>query len=247
MTSSSTITAVDAQSTDGPGGAAARSGVVVRDLRKEYPTPGDPLVVLRDVSLSLPPGAPLAIVGPSGSGKSTLLNVLGTLDAPTGGSYTLDGVDPLALKPADLAAFRRDHIGFVFQDHLLLPQLTAAENVLVARLARGRASRDDSDRARELLRDVGLDGRSSHLPAELSGGERQRVAIARAMMNRPALMLADEPTGNLDPKTAAQVADLLFDLAAKSNSVLVAVTHSAELAARFPRRARMHDGSLVED
>ena len=231
-----------------PGGAAAPGGpaVVVRDLRKEYPTPAAPLVVLRDVNLSLPRGEPLAIVGPSGSGKSTLLNVLGTLDAPTSGTFTLDGVDPFSLKPAALAKFRSEKIGFVFQEHHLLPQLSAAENVLVPRLAVGKASAADSARAMELLKEVGLADRASHLPAELSGGERQRVAIARAMMNSPTLILADEPTGNLDPKTAGQIADLLFDLARRTNAVLVAVTHSTALAERFPRRARMADGELVD-
>jgi lipoprotein-releasing system ATP-binding protein len=225
---------------------ATKPAVGVRDLRKEYPTPGDPLVVLRDVSLELARGTPVAIVGPSGSGKSTLLNILGTLDQPTSGSFSLDGVDPFTLSPKDLAAFRSTKIGFIFQDHLLLPQLSAAENVLVAKLAQGKATASDGERAKQLLKDVGLEGRASHLPSELSGGEQQRVAIARAMMNSPTLMLADEPTGNLDPRTAQQVADLLFDLASKTNSVLVVVTHSMDLAGRFPRRMRMQDGELVE-
>jgi len=232
------------QATVSPSNAPA--AVMVRDLRKEYPTPADPLVVLRDVNLSLSRGTPVAIVGPSGSGKSTLLNILGTLDQPTRGSFTLDGVDPFTLSPKDLAKFRSNRIGFIFQDHLLLPQLNAAENVLVAKLAQGRATAEDSERAQQLLKDVGLEGRASHLPSELSGGEQQRVAIARAMMNSPSLMLADEPTGNLDPKTATQVADLLFNLANKTNSVLVVVTHSMELAGRFPRRLRMAEGELVE-
>ena len=243
-----TTTAATTTESTGSAGVPATpttAAVVVRDLRKEYPTPTAPLVVLRDVNLSLPRGEPLAIVGPSGSGKSTLLNVLGTLDAPTGGSFTLDGVDPFALKPAALAKFRSEKIGFVFQEHHLLPQLSAAENVLVPRLALGKATPADSARALELLKEVGLADRASHLPAELSGGERQRVAIARAMMNSPTLILADEPTGNLDPKTAGQVADLLFELARRTNAVLVAVTHSTELAERFPRRARMTDGELV--
>ncbi len=225
---------------------AATAAVTVRDLRKEYPTPAEPLVVLRDVNLHLSRGTPVAIVGPSGSGKSTLLNILGTLDRPTSGSFTLDGVNPFELSPKDLASFRSTKIGFIFQDHLLLPQLSAAENVLVAKLAQGRVTAADGERARELLNDVGLADRASHLPSELSGGEQQRVAIARAMMNRPTLMLADEPTGNLDPKTAHQVADLLFDLASKTNSVLVVVTHSMDLAGRFPRRMQMQEGELVE-
>jgi lipoprotein-releasing system ATP-binding protein len=225
--------------------SATASPAVLRDLRKAYPTPGEPLVVLREVNLTLSRGTPLAIVGPSGSGKSTLLNILGTLDTPSSGTYTLDGIDPYTLSPKDLAAFRSGKIGFIFQEHHLLPQLTAAENVLVARLAQGRVTPEDSARALQLLKDVGLEGRASHLPAELSGGERQRVAIARAMMNRPTLLLADEPTGNLDPKTGVRVADLLFDLAARTNCVLVVVTHSMELAGRFPRRVRMNEGELV--
>lgn len=222
------------------------TALVLRDLRKEYPTPGSPLVVLRDVNLELSRGTPLAIVGPSGSGKSTLLNILGTLDTPTGGSFTLDGVNPFSLGHDALAKFRAGKVGFIFQDHHLLPQLSAVENVLIAKLALGRASADDSARAATLLIDVGLKERLSHLPAELSGGERQRVAIARALMNGPALLLADEPTGNLDAKTATQVSDLLFDLAAKTRAILIVVTHSMELAGRFPRRTRMHEGELIE-
>jgi lipoprotein-releasing system ATP-binding protein len=236
------MTALQDSATSVAGSSAA---IVVRDLRKEYPTPADPLVVLRDVTFDLPRGVPLAIVGPSGSGKSTLLNVLGTLDAPTSGTFTLDGTDPFKLSGNDLARFRSNKIGFVFQEHHLLPQLTAVENVLIARLAQGKTSADDSERAAQLLADVGLQDRASHLPAELSGGERQRVAIARAMMNSPSLILADEPTGNLDPRTAGQIADLLFDLAAKTNAVLIAVTHSTDLAARFSRRMRMQDGELT--
>lgn len=230
---------------EAPVAATHTPSVVVRDLRKEYPTPAEPLVVLRDVTFDLARGVPLAIVGPSGSGKSTLLNVLGTLDTPSSGSFTLDGIDPFALSANELAKFRSCKIGFVFQDHHLLPQLTAAENVLVPKLAQGRASAADSARAAELLKEVGLQDRASHLPAELSGGERQRVAIARAMMNSPSLILADEPTGNLDPRSAKQIADLLFDLAARTNAVLIAVTHSMELAGRFARTMRMHDGELV--
>lgn len=231
---------------DSPAAGTASSAVAVRDLRKEYPTPTDPLIVLRDVTFDLARGVPLAIVGPSGSGKSTLLNILGTLDSPTGGTFTLDGTDPFSLSPNELAKFRSSKIGFVFQEHHLLPQLTATENVLIARLAQGRATNDDSARAQQLLADVGLKDRASHLPAELSGGERQRVAIARAMMNSPTLILADEPTGNLDPRTAGQTADLLFDLAMKTNAVLIAVTHSMDLASRFARRMRMQDGELTQ-
>jgi lipoprotein-releasing system ATP-binding protein len=219
----------------------------VRDLCKEYPTPAEPLVVLRGVSLTLAPGETLAIVGPSGSGKSTLLNILGTLDHPTSGSVLLGDANPFALSATDLAKFRFQRVGFIFQDHHLLPQCTALENVLLARLASRRLSNGDSERAMDLLRQVGLGSRATHLPAELSGGERQRVSVARALMNQPALLLCDEPTGSLDATTGRAVADLIFSLAAQTNLILVAVTHSLELAARFSRRMRMEDGHLRED
>jgi lipoprotein-releasing system ATP-binding protein len=217
----------------------------VTDLRKEYPTPAEPLVVLRGVNLSLDPGEAVAVVGPSGSGKSTLLNILGTLDRPTGGTYHLDGVDPFALGVNDLARFRAQRVGFIFQDHHLLPQCTATENVLVARLAAGKVTKEHADRAAELLRLVGLEGRATHLPAELSGGERQRVAIARALMNQPSLLLCDEPTGNLDPKTSQSVGELLRSVTAQSAAMLVVVTHSVALAETLPRRVRMEEGKLV--
>ncbi len=226
-------------------GSTTSGGLQVSGLRKDYITPAEPLVVLKGVSFSLSAGESMAIVGPSGSGKSTLLNILGTLDPPTAGSVRLDGVDPFSLSAAALARFRSEKIGFVFQDHHLLPQLTAAENVLIARLAERKVVKADADRAAELLRRVGLQGRATHLPAELSGGERQRVAIARALMNGPSLLLCDEPTGNLDAHTAGSVADLLFALAAESKAILIAVTHSPQLAERFARRMRMNEGELV--
>jgi lipoprotein-releasing system ATP-binding protein len=204
------------------------------------------LVVLRGVNLFLSPGEAIAVVGPSGSGKSTLLNILGTLDRPTRGDVRLDGVDPFALSVNDLARFRSERVGFIFQDHHLLPQCTALENVLVARLARGKVQREHSERAAELLRLVGLEGRATHVPAELSGGERQRVAIARAMMNQPSLLLCDEPTGNLDPKTGAAVGELLRAVTAQTNAMLVVVTHSVALAEALPRRVRMEEGQLRE-
>jgi lipoprotein-releasing system ATP-binding protein len=224
--------------------AAVPADLVVTDLRKEYPTPTQPLVVLRGVDLTLSPGERLAIVGPSGSGKSTLLNILGTLDRPTGGGVRLAGVDPFALQPTELAAFRSRSVGFIFQDHHLLPQCTALENVLLPRLALGKTTEDDRRRAVELLGQVGLADRVTHLPAELSGGERQRVAIARALVNRPALLLCDEPTGNLDAKTADTVADLLLSLTRET--ILIGVTHSAHLAERFGHTRRMGDGELID-
>jgi lipoprotein-releasing system ATP-binding protein len=221
--------------------------LAVRDLSKEYATRSGPLPILRGVNLSLARGESLAVMGPSGSGKSTLLHILGTLDRPTAGSVTLDGTDPFALSEADLAAFRNSRIGFVFQDHHLLPQCSVLENVLVPTLvSRGTDSAVTERYARELLKRVDLADRLEHRPAELSGGERQRVAVARALVLKPLLLLADEPTGNLDRKTAEAVGELLLDLHRQENTVLVVVTHSPELAKRFPRRAEMTDGTLAD-
>ena len=238
-------TVIDGRSAPAAAGEAAR-GLRVAALWKEYPTPGEPLVVLRGVTLSLEPGDAVAVVGPSGSGKSTLLNILGTLDRPTRGDVRLDGADPFALGVNELARFRSERVGFIFQDHHLLPQCSAAENVLVARLAVGKVSKEHTDRAAELLRLVGLEGRATHLPAELSGGERQRVAIARALMNKPSLLLCDEPTGNLDPRTSQTVGELLRSVTGQAGAMLVVVTHSTALAETMPRRVRMAEGQLVE-
>lgn len=224
--------------------SAART-VRVDRLHKSYPTPGERLVVLRDVSLELGPGDSLAIIGPSGSGKSTLLNILGTLDRPSEGKVTLSEIDPFTLAPAPMARFRAERIGFVFQDHHLLPQCTALENVLVARLALGPVAPGHVERARHLLDRVGLADRASHLPSEMSGGERQRVAVIRALMNGPSLLLADEPTGNLDARSSESVGELLIGIANETGAALIVVTHSATLASRFHRRMRMVEGELV--
>jgi lipoprotein-releasing system ATP-binding protein len=219
-------------------------GVVVENLDKEYPTRSGPLVVLSGVNLSLADGEALAVMGPSGSGKSTLLNILGTLDTPTRGTVTVDGNNPFALSEPELAAFRNRHVGFVFQDHHLLPQCSVLENVLIPTLvADGDRSAFEAE-ARRLLDRVGMGGRLDHRPAELSGGERQRAAIARALIRKPKLLLADEPTGNLDRKTAQGVGELLTDLHRQEGATLVVVTHSPELARLFPRRAEMNDGRL---
>ena len=225
----------------------AAGQLVVKGLYKDYPTPGDPLVVIRDVSFSLQRGQALAVMGPSGSGKSTLLYILGALEPPTRGTITLDGANPFTAAEADLAAFRNRQVGFVFQDHHLLPQCSALENVLIPTMAPGSAysGKDAEARARKLLDRVGLSGRLEHLPAELSGGERQRVAIARALINQPPLILADEPTGNLDRHTADKVADLLLELHQQENTILVLVTHSLDLAQRLPQKAELLDGKLV--
>jgi lipoprotein-releasing system ATP-binding protein len=217
--------------------------LVVNDLSKDYPTRSGALVVLRGISLQLQPGESLAIIGPSGSGKSTLLHILGTLDRPSAGKVTLDGTDPFALSEPQLAHFRNRRIGFVFQDHHLLPQCSVLENVLVPTLV-GERTADALTWATQLLERVGLSDRLEHRPAELSGGERQRVAIARALIRKPLLLLADEPTGNLDRSTAQVVGDLLLQLHQEQQTILVCVTHSAELAARFPQQLEMNEGRL---
>ena len=219
--------------------------LAVRDITKQFPTRAEPLEVLRGCSFELARGESLAILGPSGSGKSTLLQIVGTLDEPTSGQVLLGGDDPFQLSEPRLARFRNERIGFVFQDHHLLPQCSVLENVLLPTLAGSGATPDAFDRARMLLDRVGLSARLDHRPAELSGGERQRVAIARALIRRPMLLLADEPTGNLDRSTAATIGDLLLELQQLEQTMLVIVTHSLELAARFQRRVELDAGRLV--
>ena len=225
----------------------ATTALVVDNLSKQYETPTEPLVVLREVSLRLCGNDSLAIVGPSGSGKSTLLNILGALDHPTAGLVTLAGVDPFKLNDADLAGFRSKSVGFIFQDHHLLPQCTALENVLLPKLAGGRVTDDQIARAKELLERVGVAPRAGHLPSELSGGERQRVAIARALMNGPQLLLCDEPTGNLDTANSRLIGELLTSIAAETKAILIVVTHSTALAQTFQHRMRMTDGRLSDE
>ena len=215
----------------------------VANVAKEYPTPRGPLAILSGISLTLQPGNAAAIMGPSGAGKSTLLYILGGLERPTAGKVTLDGRNPYELPEKDLAAFRNQAIGFIFQDHCLLPQCSVLENVLVPALV---ASDPDSyaERARALLEQVGLRDRLDHRPAELSGGEKQRVALARALIRRPRLLLCDEPTGNLDQASADVVASLLLDLHRAQETILIVVTHSAELAGKFPTRYELHHANL---
>jgi lipoprotein-releasing system ATP-binding protein len=215
----------------------------VTSLAKSYPTPRGPLAILSDLSLTLGPGDAASIVGPSGSGKSTLLYILGALEPPTAGTVTLDGVDPFSLPPAKLAAFRNRRVGFVFQDHLLLPQCTVLENVLIPTLV-GDTDPDATVRARELLDRVGLGDRLDHRPAELSGGERQRVSLARALIRQPPLLLCDEPTGNLDHAAGDVVADMLFDLHRQQRTILLMVTHNTALAARCPMRFELRGQRL---
>ncbi len=220
-------------------------GLSVQEVSKKYPTPREPLVVLREASFELAAGQSLAVVGPSGSGKSTLLAILGALDPPDSGNVELDGVDPFRLDGPGLARFRNQCVGFVFQDHYLLPQCTVLENVLVPKLALGSSTDADRQHAEQLLSRVGLADRLTHRPAELSGGERQRAALARALVNRPALLLADEPTGNLDRQTAAEVSELLLELARQQATMLVVVTHSESLAAAMDRQMQLDAGRLT--
>lgn len=217
--------------------------LTLQNLCKSYPTRSGELTVLRDVNLTLGNGEALAILGPSGSGKSTLLYLLGTLERATSGTYKLGEQEPFKLADAELAHFRNRSIGFVFQDHHLLPQCSVLENVLIPTLA--GAHENLEARARELLQRVGLTERLDHRPAELSGGERQRVAVARALIHNPLLVLADEPTGNLDRKTAQSIGQLLIEMHQQEKTMLIVVTHSPELARTLPRQMEMQDGSLT--
>ena len=217
--------------------------LTVANLSKEYPTPRGPLSVLSDISFSLDSGDAAAVTGPSGSGKSSLLYILGTLEPPSSGTMTLDGRDPFRLPAAELAAFRNQSVGFVFQDHCLLPQCTVLENVLIPTLV-APDGRDDVERARSLVEQVGLGPRIDHRPGALSGGERQRVAIARALVRRPRLLLCDEPTGNLDRASAENAASLLLELQRQQQTILIVVTHSAQLAAKLPIRFELRDRRL---
>ncbi|MGH9838667.1 MAG: ABC transporter ATP-binding protein [Blastocatellia bacterium] len=214
------------------------------NLTKEYPTPRGALSILADITLTFNRGDAVAIMGPSGSGKSTLLYIAGALEPPTAGTVTLEGQNPFALDEPKLAAFRNQKIGFVFQDHCLLPQCSVLENVLTPTLV-ANGDRNYVERAKELLAAVGLSERLEHRPAELSGGEKQRVAIARALIREPLLLLCDEPTGNLDRQSAETVASLLLDLHRRQHMILMVVTHSAELAAKFPLRFELIDRQLA--
>ncbi|MCI0422914.1 MAG: ABC transporter ATP-binding protein [Acidobacteria bacterium] len=217
--------------------------LVVKHLRKEYPTPQGSLLILSGINLSLRRGDAACIMGPSGSGKSTLLYILGALEPPTSGTVELDGQNPFGLDERAVAAFRNQQVGFVFQDHCLLPQCSVLENVLTPTLV-ARSADGFMDRARLLLGQVGLSHRLDHRPAELSGGEKQRVALARALIRQPALLLCDEPTGNLDRQSSDGVASLLMELHQAQQTILVVVTHNAELAARFSLRFEMHEQQL---
>ena len=212
---------------------------------KSYRSAAGDLRVLDDVSLRVKPGERLAIMGPSGSGKSTLLSILGCLEEPTSGRVLLDGSDPFAGDADARAAFRNRRIGFVFQEHQLLSGCTAIDNVVLPALAASGVAVDVERRAERLLERVGLASRRGHRPAELSGGERQRVAVARAVVMGPRLILADEPTGQLDSRSAAEVAELLVELAAEAEGMLVVVTHDETLARRIGGVRQLVDGRLA--
>lgn len=216
--------------------------LILEGISKSYPGNPEPLKILDECTFSLEKGETIAVCGPSGSGKSTLLSIIGTLQPPSSGHVELDGVDPFTLNGEELARFRREKIGFVFQDHHLLPQCSALENVLLPVLAGGNVPKKMLDRAKTLLSEVGLSERFEHRPGELSGGERQRVAIARALVNSPNLLLADEPTGNLDPGNAGGIIELLLELRKEREMILVLVTHDPIQAEKMQRQFRL--GSL---
>ena len=218
-------------------------GLVLENVSKEFPYPGGIVHVLDSISLTVSRGETIAVVGPSGSGKSTLLNIIGSLDSPTSGSVEFEGENISKYTGSGLAEFRNKKIGFVFQDHHLLPQCTALENVLVPTLPSG-SSKEIEQRGRELLEKVDLKDRISFFPAQLSGGERQRVAVARALINEPVLLLCDEPTGNLDPESSDMIISLLQNISQEGNLIRIIVTHNMELAQSLPRVYELKNGSL---
>ncbi len=221
--------------------------VVVENVSKRFEHEGNELTVLKNVSLTVQERDMLCVVGPSGAGKSTLLHLMGTLDLPTSGKIKYDGEDVTRFGSARLAAFRNERIGFVFQFHHLLPEFTAVENVMMPGLIRGQRRGKLKGRAEALLEEVGLAHRFSHRPGELSGGEQQRVALARALMMEPRLVLADEPTGNLDTATSHAVHELFFRLNEARGTTFLIVTHNPELAKLMPRVVSMRDGEIEGD
>jgi putative ABC transport system ATP-binding protein len=225
---------------------ANQSIIHIEGLRKSYFMGAQAIEVLKGVSLDIYRNEYVALMGPSGSGKSTLMNILGCLDSPTGGKYVLNGKDVSQMADNDLAEVRNHEIGFVFQQFNLLPRLSAAENVALPLIYAGVSKKERIERALEALKKVGLDTRSHHKPNELSGGQIQRVAIARALVNNPSILLADEPTGNLDTKTSREVMDLFGDIQANGNTVVL-VTHEEDIAAYAKRVVRLRDGIIETD
>jgi lipoprotein-releasing system ATP-binding protein len=234
-----------AQQSDELSQTSTSADLILQGITKDFTTGAGTLSVLQGIDLTLGRGDAVAITGPSGSGKSTLLYIIGTLDEATSGSISVLGKDIQSLGEQDAASFRNSHIGFIFQDHHLLPQCTVTENILVPLLAGNGVDTDAEARAQTLLDRVGLADRANHRPAQLSGGERQRVAVCRALINEPAIVLADEPTGNLDQSTAESIGELLLELSQEQNVLLMCVTHNVALAERFPQRLELQDGVLV--
>jgi len=224
-----------------------RELVRIVHMTKEFAHGNGVLPVLRDVSLTLYEGEMVAIIGASGAGKSTLLHCLGTLDLPTRGQILFGGLDIVELPPPELARFRNETIGFVFQFHHLLPEFNALENVMMPVLIARKSVREARERAKAMLDAVGLSHRLTHRPGKLSGGEQQRVAIARALVMQPKLLLADEPTGNLDTEKSEEVHQLLFRLNEEHRTTMLVVTHNMDLARQMPRTVRMADGRLIGD
>lgn len=219
----------------------------MQGVTRTFESPGGPISILKDVNLKVLSGTAVAIRGPSGCGKSTLLYLAGTLDQPTSGSIEILGENPWVLDSQRLASFRNQHLGFIFQDHQLLPQCSVLENVLLPTLAGFGSTADVKKRAEQLIERVGLSHRLHQRPGRLSGGERQRVAVCRALVHQPSLLLADEPTGNLDPQTANDIGSLLLEVASENDTALLCVTHSDELASRFPHSVTLSQGLLKFD
>ncbi|MDG1253576.1 MAG: ABC transporter ATP-binding protein [Schleiferiaceae bacterium] len=225
---------------------AEKSVISLRGITRDFQLGAQTVHVLKGIDLDIQKGEYVALMGPSGSGKSTLMNLLGCLDTPTSGSYTLAGRDVSQMDDNDLAAVRNKEIGFVFQTFNLIPRQTAVQNVALPLVYAGRSKEDRIQRAEEVLGQVGLDDRMDHRPNQLSGGQRQRVAIARALVNHPSMILADEPTGNLDSTTSAEIMKL-FDAIHTSGNTLVVVTHEEEIAQHAHRIIRLRDGEIESD
>ena len=218
----------------------------LQGVARTYPQAEGTLEVFRDISLAIMPGELVALVGPSGEGKSSLLHMAGFLEAPTAGEVFVAGAAGSRLPDSERTRIRREHIGFVYQAHHLLPEFTALENVIIPQLIAGKSRKDADANARRLLDLVGLSQRLDHRPSQLSGGEQQRVAVARALANSPRLLLADEPTGNLDPRTAGAVLDMLLSLVRSERVAALVATHNLELAAKMDRALILHEGRLVD-
>jgi lipoprotein-releasing system ATP-binding protein len=215
--------------------------IEVRDIKKQY---GE-LPILKGISFQVKKGEIISIVGSSGAGKTTLLQILGTLDKPSSGSFSIDGIDPFQLSQKELARFRNKHIGFVFQFHQLLPEFNALENIMIPAMIGGDSKKTAQQKAVALLEQVGLSDRAKHRPNELSGGEQQRIAVCRALVNQPKIVFADEPSGNLDSKNADELHDLFFSLREKLNQTFIIVTHNPVLAQRADRTITLQDGMMV--